>query len=118
MIALYKGLFLPSDTDAAWTVSRREMLKNRMLGAIATAGRHEEKAGRWEGAAGYYLRGLEVDALAESFYQRLLVCYGKLGRLADAAQVYNRCCMQLQRRLGVKPSAETKSLYTATLRKS
>src|SRR5208283_5350640 len=80
---LYKGHFLPSDANQEWAVSRREILKNSLLRIIITAGRHYEQEEQWENAVEYYMKGLDTDKLAEKFYQRLMICYQKLGNKAD-----------------------------------
>jgi LuxR family transcriptional regulator, maltose regulon positive regulatory protein len=113
-LGLYRGPFLP-DTALPWAVHRRELLKNVMLRIVITAGRHCEQAGQWERATEYYIKGLDTDDLAEVFYQRLMVCYQKLGSNADAVRTYRRCRSLLADRLGVRPSAETEALRASLL---
>jgi len=114
-LSLYQGHFLPDDTALAWSVHRREKLKNGLLQIILKAGRHSEQAGGWEEAAGYYEAGLNVDPLTEEFYQRLMSCYGKLGRTAAAVKAYQRCSEILFKHLGIKPSPETRAIYSSLL---
>ena len=56
-------------------------------------------------------KGLEIDDVAEEFYQNLILCNHKLGRKAEAAKVYERCRNTLMSSLGVEPSEETELLY-------
>lgn len=114
-IGLYKGPFLPSDTGAAFTAHRREMLKNGFLRAIVAAGRSLEETGQWEKAVEYYMKGMETDQLAETFYQRLMVCHHRLGSNAEAVKTYRRCRAVLGENLGVKPSDQTEELYASML---
>lgn len=117
VVTLYKGHFLPSDTHREWVVSRRETLKIRLLRILITAGRSLEQAGRWEEAAERYAKGIETDSLAEEFHQRLMLCYLRLDRRAEAVRAYKRCSSLLQSELGIEPSAETDAIYSLTLQK-
>jgi LuxR family maltose regulon positive regulatory protein len=117
-IKLYEGPFLSSDADMPWTAHRREMLKNGLLRAIIAAGRHYENAGQWERAVEYYLKGLDIDNLAEEFYQRLMVCYGRLGNNADIVRTYHRCRSYLCDNLGIEPSSETEAIFSSLLQKN
>ncbi len=58
-----------------------------------------------------YQRGLEVDALAEEFYQRLMASYLSWGRRAEAIAVYRRCRKVLQSTLGLDPSPRTEEIF-------
>lgn len=114
-LSLYKGHFLPDDTALAWSVQRREMLKNDILQIIFKAGQHSEQAGECEKAMGYYEKGLEIDPLTEELYQRLMICHQKLGRKAAAVKAYHRCSELLFKHLGIKPSAKTETIYSSLL---
>jgi DNA-binding SARP family transcriptional activator len=116
-VRIYKGAFLPADSNLQWVVSQREVLKNGLLRIINKAGRYLEQSGQWEKAVGYYTKGIDTDILAEAFYQRLMVCYQKLGNNAAAVRTYHRCCRLLQEHLGIKPSAETETIYSSIIRK-
>ncbi len=116
-IGLYKGPFLPADTGLHWAVSSREILKNKLLRIILTAGRHYEQAGDWERSVEYYSKGIEMDSLAEEFYRRLMICHLNLGNHADAAKIYNRCYRLLQVELGITPSPKTTAVYSSIIQK-
>jgi ATP/maltotriose-dependent transcriptional regulator MalT/DNA-binding SARP family transcriptional activator len=116
-VGLYKGPFLPSDNNLPWVLSRRERLKNGLLRILITAGDHYERNGLWDKAVESYLQGVDTDNLAELFYQRLMVCYQRLGNKAEAIKTYNRCRSQLKDNLGVEPSAETRAVYSTVLQK-
>lgn len=118
VVALYKGPFLPATAGLSWAVSSRETLKNLLLRAIGTAGRHYEKSGDWEKAADYFTKGIDADSLAEEFYRRLMVCQRNLGNHADAVKTYNRCRSLLQAEIGIKPSPETIAVYTSIVQSS
>lgn len=116
-IAQYKGDFLPSDMSQHWTVTARETLKNRLLRAIGTVGRHYEQAGEWQVAVAHYSQGIEIDGLAEEFHRRLMLCHRNLGNYSEVAKTYNRCRTQLQTILDIAPSPETTSVYTSIVQK-
>ncbi|MCI0667304.1 MAG: bacterial transcriptional activator domain-containing protein [Methylococcaceae bacterium] len=54
---------------------------------------------------------LEIDNVAEDVYRRLMDCYARSGRPAEALRVYVRCRQMLAAVLGIAPAAETEGLY-------
>lgn len=108
-LTLYRGPFLPGEQDS-WTISYRERLRDRLLRQVETAGRGLELAGNHEKAVSWYQKGIDADELAEPFYQRLIACYRKLGRRAEALSVYRRCRERLAA-YGIGPSADTEALH-------
>jgi DNA-binding SARP family transcriptional activator len=70
-----------------------------------------ERDGDWPGAVDCYLRAIEVEPVAESFYRRLMNAYARLGRRAEALAVYQRCRQSLLTRQGVSPTPETQTHY-------
>jgi len=110
-LQLYRGHFLSDDEDKPWAVSLREQLKRKFVQAVSNQGERAEEDKAWKKAIAAYERGLEVDDLAEEFYQRLMACYLKLGKRADAVKVYKRCKSVLSAKLGIEPSEETEGIY-------
>jgi len=108
-LGLYRGHFSGQETAPA--VSLRERLRDKYLRHSEALGRYWEQIGNWARALECYLKALEVDALAEVFYQRLMAAYQKLDRRAEALAVYERCSKTLAAALGIKPSAATQALY-------
>ena len=117
-LSLYRGNFLGGEKELPWLLSPRERLRSRFLRAVARAGALLEQAGQWEATIVQYRKALEIDDLAEEFYQRLMVCYSRQGRRADAVAVYERCRKILFLTIGVEPSAGTTALYEEILRRS
>ena len=109
---LYRGHFLPADEEQFWTISYRERLRSRFSRMINKAGDWLQKTGKWEKAAEYYRKGLDIDDLSEEFYQNLMICLQHLGRHANAIEVYRRCRKLLSTKLGIEPSAKTKTIYS------
>ncbi|MGE5173267.1 MAG: AfsR/SARP family transcriptional regulator, partial [Betaproteobacteria bacterium] len=112
-LGLYKGHFLPADTSCSWTLAPRESWRSKFLRIITMTGSYLEAIQQCQKAVEYFQKGLEVDCLAEEFYQHLMVCYSQLGRKAEAMAVYNRCCDALSSALGANPSTATKTIYSS-----
>jgi DNA-binding SARP family transcriptional activator len=109
-ISMYKGHFLVADSEQLWMLSPRERLRAKYIRSIESLGGYWEACREWETAVKCYEKGLEVDDLAEEFYQHLMLCYQRLGRRAKVLAVYQRCRSVLETRLGLEPSARTQSL--------
>ncbi|HMK51950.1 MAG TPA: BTAD domain-containing putative transcriptional regulator, partial [Thermodesulfobacteriota bacterium] len=114
-IDLYQGTFLADDPGEPWILSYRERLRSKFIRSIRKLGSWFEENGQKEMAIEYYERGLEVESLAEEFYQQLMICFKSLGRKTEALAVYNRCRSILESVLGIEPSHNTKAIYN-TLR--
>jgi ATP/maltotriose-dependent transcriptional regulator MalT/two-component SAPR family response regulator len=108
-IKMYTGSFLGGENEP-WMVSIRERLRNKVLRMIKRCGSYYEESGALEDALECYQKGLEVDDLIEEFYQRMMKCYYRLGKRAEALSVYKRCSQVLSSVLGIDPSAETEAL--------
>jgi two-component SAPR family response regulator len=109
-IALYRGPFLPGEGSPPWVVAMRERLRSKFLRVVGFFGRYLEREGRWAEAIACYRKGLEVDDLAEEFYQRLMICHHRVGQVAEAAAAYNRCRKALSSMLGISPSPGTEAI--------
>src|SRR3990172_4383733 len=109
-LELYKGPFLGAES-AAWAISLRERLRAKFLRAVAVLGKHLEKGIEYQKMIMLSEKALEVDDLAEEFYQRLMQCHIMIGRKAEAAKLYERCRKTLAAAFGVETSEETTTLY-------
>jgi LuxR family maltose regulon positive regulatory protein len=117
VMALYRGPFLASELEHPAYMGYRDKLRSRLLRCLGEVGRYWEKRGRWDTALEYYQRGLEVDGVAEGLYRHLMVCYQRLGRLAEGIEVYNRCRKTLAAVLDISPSRETTAIYDALVQR-
>lgn len=114
-MALYHGNLLQDEPAASWCHPLRDRLHRKFVHHIhAIAGRQEQE-GEIGAAKSLYLRGLEADALAESFYQGLIRCLIHLGQRAEALSVYRRLRQTLSVTLGTSPSPQTEALYRELL---
>jgi len=114
-IEIYKGTFLGKESEQPWMVSLHERLRSKFLESVEKLGRYWQESGKWWKALGCYIRGLEIDDLAEEFYQGLMACYLNLGQKAKALSVYNRCKRILSSTLGIEPSPKTVAIYRSLL---
>jgi len=110
LLALYQDHFLACEDMVSWSVSLRERLRSKYIHNLLETGHYWESHGFWEKAISCYQRGLEVDDLIESFYQRLMVCYLALRRYSEGLATYRRCSRVLAMTLGLQPETETESL--------
>jgi DNA-binding SARP family transcriptional activator len=110
-VSLYKGMFLLGRQGILDRVPER--LRRKFLGLSigwATLGRG------WEWRRPYcYDRGLQVDDISEEFYERMMICYRRLGRIAEGIDTYERCKRVLSAVLGVKPSPKTEAARKSLL---
>jgi len=115
-IALYKGPFLAGESSHPCFVAMRERLRSKYLRLVGLLGLGMERKGRWAEAVACYRKGLEVDAFAEEFYQRLMICHHRAGQPAEALAVYRRCKESLSTILGVASSPETDQIARGIFR--
>ena len=110
-IDLYKGPFLADEIEQSWMISPRERLRSRLIRGLTWLGHYWQDQKEWEKASEPYQHGLEIDDVAEEFYQQLMICYRELGRKAEAISLYERCRKTLSTILGVDPSAKTEAIF-------
>jgi DNA-binding SARP family transcriptional activator len=78
--ALYRGPFLPHDSDCAWSARMRERLRARFARLVASAAATLESRSQWEEAITLYQRGIEADDEVTAFRDGLARCLDRLGR--------------------------------------
>jgi len=107
---LYKGHFLEQDNQISWKISMQERIRSKYLQAMEKVGQCWENLEMWSEVVDIYKNVLEVDDLAENIYRKLMMCYQKMGRKAEALAVCHRCIDTLSGTLGVEISPETQNL--------
>jgi DNA-binding SARP family transcriptional activator len=110
-LALYRGPFLPDESEQPSYIASREQLRLRLLRCLARIARRWEDAKQPDAAAECYLRLLEADPLFEAPYRNLMLCYQRAGDLVEARASYERLRTLLQARLKAAPSPETQAVY-------
>jgi LuxR family transcriptional regulator, maltose regulon positive regulatory protein len=108
--ALYRGPFLPDESEQASYIACREQVRAKLLRCLTRVARRHEEAGGREAAADCYLRLIESDPVFEAPYRNLMLCYQRAGELADARATYERLRTTLAARLKSDPSAETQAV--------
>jgi len=113
MLALYRGPFLPDESEQPDYIACRDQIRARLLRALTRAASCWEEAGRGSAAVDAYLRAIEVDPLCEALYRHLILCYQRSGNRIEAVATYERLRTVLAARLKAAPSAETQALYAS-----
>lgn len=108
---LYQGPFLHGSPDQFWLLSSRERIHYRLLSVLRSMGHLCEIKYSPEKAIDIYQRVITLNPLAEESYQNLMLCLKRLGRCAEAIEVYQRCHRNLVAALDIEPSAGTKDIY-------
>ena len=109
-VTLHRGSFLHEEQGASWARPYADRLRRRLLSQLFLIGRQLEMNERDEDALRCYEQCLTIDPCAENVCRQLMSLYHRLGRLADALQVYRQCHGALARQLGVSSSAQTQAL--------
>jgi DNA-binding SARP family transcriptional activator len=115
MLALYRGPFLPDESEQPSYLACREQMRAKLLRCLGRAARRWEEAGEHGTAVDSYLRCIDADELCEPFYRELMLCHQRRGEHAEALSAYERLRAALSARLKVMPSPETQTLYAGLL---
>ncbi|MGE5253962.1 MAG: BTAD domain-containing putative transcriptional regulator [Planctomycetaceae bacterium] len=108
---MYKGPFLAREKEQPWTLSMRERLRSKFLRNVEKLGHYWQQSNQWEKALDCYLKGLDVDDLAEEFYLGVMICYHQMGRKNDAMGAYKRYRRILSSVPGLEPSSRIEALH-------
>lgn len=112
-LALYRGPFLPDESEQPGYIASREQIRARLLRSLSRLARRCEEAGEGEAAAECYQRIIEVDDLFEAPYRHLMQCLQRCGDASEARSTYERLRTVLSTKLKVMPSAETQAVYAS-----
>ena len=114
-LALYRGPFLEGEFEPVEILAARERLHGLFLRHIQQLSEFYLRTGQHAKAIVLYQRGLEVDELAEEFYQGLMRCQGAMGHLGEVVSLYQRCREVLRASAEIDPSPETEAVYQALI---
>ena len=117
ILDLYKGHFLSSDSSESWSIAPRDRLRSKFIRNLKNYCSNLEAHGEFKRAINWYQKGIELDNLAEEFYQGLILCYNRIGQKSDAMLTYDRCSHVLSEVLGVEPSPATEAVRKLILDK-
>jgi len=91
----------------------QERLRNKYIHCLINLGKYWESVGLLNKAIETYRKGIEVDDLVETFYQRLMHCLQQTGREPEAIATYRQCRHLLSVLLGLQPTEQTTQIYHA-----
>jgi len=111
VFALYRGPFLPDESEQPAYIAYREQLRARLLRCLVRVARVWEDTGRGDAAVDGYLRCVEADPLFEAPYRNLMLCYQRAGDAAEARATYERLRAILSTRMKTMPSQETQAVF-------
>jgi LuxR family maltose regulon positive regulatory protein len=109
LFALYRGPFLPDESEQPGFIACREQLRARLLRCLARVARRWEETGQQVSAADCYLRCIDADDLFEAPYRNLMLHYQRAGDPIEARATYERLRTIFAARLKTLPSAETQA---------
>ena len=115
MFELYRGEILEDFSDASWMMSWSVQYRSVYLELIQNILEICERQQRYKEALEILSRAGEVMKYEESIYVPLIRILVRMGKYADAIQVYGRLNDMLSVTYGVKPSKEAKNLYNEAL---
>ena len=110
-LSLYRGPYLPDETEQPSYIACRNELRARLLRPLARIAREWEEAGKADVAIDCYLRCIEADELWEACYRQLMLCYQRSGNTMAALEAHERLRTTLAARLKAEPSPETQAIY-------
>jgi DNA-binding SARP family transcriptional activator len=118
LLALYPGHFLAREDERPWLLACRQRLASRIFRDLCGIGELWEAKGVPEKAELIYRKGVELDAVSEALYRRLMSIQSRRGDRAAALETYRRCRRMLAMTLGVEPSAETQAVHRTALERA
>jgi len=113
VLALYRGPFLPDESEQPAYIACREQIRARLLRFLARLARGWDEAGAPGTAADVYQRCIEADELCEPLYRQLMLRFQHSGRPGEAIATYERLRTVLSTRMRTMPSPETQALYAS-----
>jgi len=110
LVALYRGPFLPDESDQSAYLARREQLRARLLRALGQAW-PSDGAEHPAAEVDAWARCIQADELHEPFHRELMLALHRRGDNSRAAAAYQHLCTLLAARLHLQPSPETQAVY-------
>ena len=109
-VELVKGRYLEG-VSAVWVMAEQEHLHRAYMAAVQNLAEIYQKESLTTKLIDLCQRALGLDKTAEVLYRLLMQAYARLGDKASVVRTYQMCEKNLEERLQVPPSAETKELY-------
>jgi DNA-binding SARP family transcriptional activator len=113
LVALYRGPFLPDESDQSAFLARREQLRARLSRTLGRAWSGDDGSEPGSGEIDAWARCLQADELHEPFHRELMLAWQRRGEQARAAAAYQHLSTLLAARLHLQPSPETQAVFQA-----
>jgi DNA-binding SARP family transcriptional activator len=110
---VYRGPFLPDESEQPAYTACREQVRSRILRLLARVARGFEEAGSPHAGTDWYLRFIEADELYEPLHRHLMLSLQRRGDVAEALATYERLRTMLAVRAKTMPSSEIQALYAS-----
>ncbi|MGR9117246.1 MAG: BTAD domain-containing putative transcriptional regulator [Gammaproteobacteria bacterium] len=110
-LALYHGPLFSSELCLGWCLPMRQRLHRKYLATALSLGQYWETRQLWQRAVNCYLNGLAVDEFTEFFYQRLMLCYKKMGLINEARRIYEQFIDLTDEYPEMKPNQTSLQIY-------
>lgn len=114
-LSLYQGELLPGFFDD-WVVLERERIQTIFETKMEQLLSQLVAAERWIAVQEQGERWLALGSSPEPAYRALMLAHGARGDMAKVSSIYQRCITELEEKLGLEPSAETRALYEGLLK--
>ena len=113
-LELHEAPFMSEEAeDPPWSLALRIRFQKKLSGWCLALGRVLEDQGRQEEAVRYYLIGRSIEPVREELYQRLIICYLKLGLKAEAMSEFSLCREVMRKHFACEPSGKTRELFNS-----
>jgi two-component SAPR family response regulator len=112
---IYQGHFLAHEDETAWGIPQTQRLQSKLMNVLQHACNYLELIQRCDIAVEIYKKAVEIDPFAEDFYYRLIKCYCKHDRKAEAKAIYQRCEKLFFVALELPLSQKMRQLYDSQL---
>jgi DNA-binding SARP family transcriptional activator len=113
--ALYKGDYLEDNLYEEWTILRREALKDIYLAILSRLADYTMQKSHYDSCILYCQKMLHNDRCREDAYERLMVCYSRLGQRSRSMSWYRICEKVIKTELDVEPAPQTTLIYRKLL---
>jgi LuxR family maltose regulon positive regulatory protein len=107
---LYRGDFLASESDTAWTAQARDKLKERICKVLLEGAGALVSSGKAEKAASYLQSGMAIDECSEGLCRKLLEVHRDRGQTREALALYENFRRSLSAKFGMEPAPATRAI--------
>src|SRR5688500_8169384 len=114
-LSVYQGELLPGFYED-WVVLERERLQSVFDTKMGKLLELLVGSERWTAVQEQAERWLALGSTPEPAFRALMLASGARGDMAKVSAIYQRCIAELDERLGLEPSAETRALYDGLLK--